>query len=154
MIGAMGSPSPVHKNDNDNLAPLPLVTEKRLTSTLTTGGGTAIRHSNGRLAIGHSVSMVSTAGASIWEDASIRGDSPEPELPFLEQYDLETPETTTKLDVDLEAYENFVSQDRRDRVRESKLVSPQGNGLGLMGLGSKVWGTPASLYDREGFLKE
>ena len=154
MIGAMGSPSPVHKNDNDNLAPLPLMTEKQLTSTLTTGGSAAVRHSNSRLPIGHSISMVSTAGASIWEDASIRGDSPEPELPFLEQYDQETPETTTKLDVDLEAYENFVGQDRRDRVGESRLVSPQGKGLGLMGLGSKVWGTPASLYDREGFLKE
>jgi hypothetical protein len=34
------------------------------------------------------------------------------------------------------------------------LTSPQGKGLGLMGLGSKDWGTPASLYDIDGFLKE
>jgi len=151
-------PNPVNENENDNLLPLPLMTEKRLTplGTLAVRGGGAVRQSHSRLTIGHSVSMMSTTGASIWEDASVRGDSPEPELPNLEDYNDETPEATATVGVDLEAYENFVGQDRKDRARESKLTSPQGKGLGLglMGLGSKDWGTPASLYDREGFLKE
>jgi hypothetical protein len=149
-------PSSVNENENDNLVPLPLITEKRLTPLGTPavrGGGTA-RQSHSRVTIGHSISMMSTTGASIWEDASVRGDSPEPELPILEDYNDETPKATATVGVDLEAYENFVGQDRKDRARESRLTSPQGRGLGLMGLGSKDWGTPASLYDREGFLKE
>ncbi|KKY24177.1 hypothetical protein UCRPC4_g02543 [Phaeomoniella chlamydospora] len=36
---------------------------------------------------------------------------------------------------------------------ESAKKSP-GYGLGLMGLGLSAWGTPASLYDKDGFLKE
>jgi hypothetical protein len=152
MVGATRSPSLVH--ETDNLAPLPLMTEKRLTSTLSVGSAAGVRHSNSRMAIGHSVSTMSTTDASIWEDASVRDDSPEPELPTLEEYNGETPKAKTMLDVDLKAYEDFGSQDRRDRARESKFMSPQGMGLGLMGLGSQVWGTPASLYDRDGFLKE
>ena len=155
------SPSPTQ--EDDSLAPLPsMTTEKRLTtmSTLPVGAGGSVRHSNSRMGLGmgmgmgHSGSMVSNTGASIWEDASVRGDSPEPELPVLEEYDDETPKAMAMVDVDLEAYENLVGRDRPDRARESRLTSPQGKGLGLLGLDGKVWGTPASLYDREGFLKE
>jgi hypothetical protein len=152
------SPSPMNGNEIDNLAPLPLMTEKRLAclGTLAVRGGGAMRRSHSRLTIGHSISMTSTTGASIWEDASVRGDSSEPEQPVLEDYDNETPKATATatVGVDFEAYENFVGQDQKDRARESKLTSPQGKGLGLMGLGSKNWGTPASLYDIDGFLKE
>ena len=164
LIGAMSpsvadatrSPSPVHKNETDNLAPLPLMTEKRPTSmsTLAVGGGASVRHNYSRMGIGHSISRMSTTGVSVWEDASVQGESPEPELPVLEKYDDKTHRAYTMVDVDLEAHENFVGQDSSDRVRESRLTSPPGKGLGLTGLGSKVWGTPASLYDREGFLKE
>jgi hypothetical protein len=56
--------------------------------------------------------------------------------------------------VDLEVFENFVMPERKDRARESRLTSPQGKGLGLVGLDGRVWGTPASLYDKDGFLKE
>ena len=150
------SPSPV-QND-DSLAPLPLMTEKRLTSmsmlAVGAGGGSAVRHSNSRIGIGHSVSMISNTGASIWEDASVAGDSPETELPVLEEHDDETSKARVRASVDPEAYENFTGQDRMDRARESKLTSPQGKGLGLLGVDGKVWGTPASLYDGEGFLKE
>jgi hypothetical protein len=152
MVEATRSSSPVH--EVDSLAPLPLMTEKGLTPTLTVGGGAGVRHSNSRLGIRHSMSMMSTTGASIWEDASVRGDSPEPELPVQEGCDGETPRANTMVDVDLKALENVVGQERKGRARGSKLTSPQGKGLGLMGLGSQVWGTPASLYDRDGFLKE
>jgi hypothetical protein len=152
MVGATRSPSPAC--ENHNLAPLPLVTEKRLASTRTVEGGAGVGHSNSRITIGHSMSIMSATGASIWEDASVRGDSPEPELPVLEKYDDETPKAKAMVDVDLETYENLAGRDRGDRIRESKLTSPQGNGLGLRGLGNQVWGTPVSLYDRDGFLKE
>ena len=152
MVGAPGSPSPVHKDDQ--LAPLPLVTEKRLASTPSVGRSAAVRHSTSRLGIGHSTSMKSTTGASIWEDASVRGDSPEPGLPTPENDDDMTPKAMTVVGWDLEACENFVGQERKDRTRESRLTSPHGKGLGLAGIDAKVWGTPASLYDRDGFLKE
>jgi hypothetical protein len=156
MVDGTRSLSPVNRSEIDNLAPLPLVTEKRLMclDTLAVRGGGAARQSHSRLTMGHSISMTSTTGASIWEDASVRGDSSEPEPPVLEDYNDETSKATATVGVDFEAYENFVGQDRKDRVRASKLTSPQGKGLGLMGLGSKDWGTPASLYDIDGFLKE
>lgn len=152
MVGAPGSPSPVRKDDQ--LAPLPLVTEKRLASTPSSGRSAAVRHSASRLGIGHSTSMKSTTGASIWEDASVRGDSPEPGLPTPENDDDMTPKAMTVVGWDLEACENFVGQERKDRTRESRLTSPHGKGLGWVGIDAKVWGTPASLYDRDGFLKE
>lgn len=92
---------------------------------------------------------------SIWDDASV-----------CDEADLEArnskvhvPEQTTLGGHDPEAYENFLGQDhqyvgrtpsdRKDKVRESRLTSPQVQGLGI-----SDWGTPGSLYDTEGFLKE
>jgi hypothetical protein len=152
----MRSPSPVNENEMDNLVPLPLMTEKRLTclGALASKDGGTIRRSHSQLTAGHSISTMSTTDASIWEDASVRGDSSESELPVLKDYNTQAPKATVTAGIDLEACENFVGQDRKDWARESKLASPQGKGLGLMGLGSKDWGTPASLYDIDGFLKE
>lgn len=152
MVGATGSPSPMRKEGQ--MAPLPLVTETRVESRLSVESSAGVRHNNSRLGIGRSTSMVSTTGASIWEDASVRGDSPEPGLAAREDDDDKTSEAIATLGVDLEAGENFVRQERKDRARGSKLTSPQGNGLGLVGLDSRGWGTPASLYDGDGFLKE
>lgn len=109
--------------------------------------------SKSRSKIAHSPSVMSAGATSIWEDASVRGDSPEPDLPPSPSK-VSTPQL-----VDVEAYENFIGQDKRsqrDRDRESRLTSPQGKGLGLVGvqMQGKVWGTPGSLYDRDGFLKE
>jgi hypothetical protein len=115
-----------------------------------TGGGLGFSKSRSKMAT--SPSVMSVGAASIWEDASVRGDSPEPELPISSK--ICSPQL-----VDWEAYENFAGQDKRsqkDKDRESKLTSPQGRGLGLTGvqIQSKVWGTPGSLYDGDGFLKE
>ena len=113
-------------------------------------GGFRLSKSRGNMAPSTSVMSVSTT--SIWEDASVRGDSPE------QDQSTSSKASSPRL-IDLEAYENFVGQDTRsqkDKVRESRLTSPQGKGLGLTGVQvqGKVWGTPGSLYDREGFLKE
>ena len=118
-------------------------------STVTSNG---LRFSKSRSRIAPSPSTMSAGATSIWEDASVRGDSPEPELP--NPFKLCSPQQ-----VDVEAYENFVGRQKagqKDRERESRLTSPQGKGLGLMGvqIEGKVWGTPRSLYDRDGFLKD
>ena len=118
-------------------------------STLTVSG---LRFSKSRSKMAPSPSVISAGAASIWEDASVRGDSPEPELPI-------SSHVPSPPNLDLEAYETFVGQDKRsqkDLDRESRLTSPQGKGLGLTGvqIQGKVWGTPGSLYDRDGFLKE
>jgi hypothetical protein len=116
--------------------------------------------------IGISRSKMSMAASpstlSIWDDASV-----------CDEMDLEMrnslihiPEQTTLGGHDPEAYENFLDQakqyfdgdgtpqnqrkDGRERERGSHLLtSPQGKGLGISN-----WGTPGSLYDRDGFLKE
>jgi hypothetical protein len=109
--------------------------------------------------MGSSRSKMSMAASpsmlSIWDDASV-----------CDEGDLEgrnsmmlIPEQTTLGGQDSEAYENFRCQGtrymartasgRKDREREGRLTSPQGEGLGI-----RDWGTPVSLYDREGFLKE
>jgi hypothetical protein len=110
-----------------------------------------------------STSTMSVGATSIWEDASVRGSS-----------DPDTPTSTSKHPpahpqlghVDVEAFENFVGQSpdliqggsRKDgdRLRESRLTSPQGKGLGLVGVQvqAKSWGTPRSLYDGDGFLMD
>ncbi|ERF75863.1 hypothetical protein EPUS_01229 [Endocarpon pusillum Z07020] len=137
-----------------------------------------------------SPSTLSAGTTSIWEDASVHCDSPEPDLPTsLSSSKVSSPrvpqqQQQQQKNVDMEAYENFIGQQKdldcgkpgsrrdRDKERESRLTSPQGKGLGLMGvkvqaqdrdrdvdqgLGQgqrKVWGTPGSLYDGEGFLKD
>ena len=116
---------------------------------------TTIPRSKSKIYFAPSPSMISNGDVSIWEDASVRGDSPEPDLPppSAKSRNLTLKATTT----DKEALENFGRQDcKRDNGRTSggNFHSPPGKGLGLMGLGSKVWGTPASLYDRDGFLKD
>jgi hypothetical protein len=92
---------------------------------------------------------------SIWDDASV-----------CDEADLEmrnsmiyVPEQMTLGGHDPEAYENLLGQgqhyiggtpsDWKDREREGRLTIPQGQGLGISN-----WGTPGSLYDRDGFLKE
>ncbi len=118
-------------------------------STLTIGG---FRFSKSRNEIAPSPSIMSAGATSIWEDESVRADSPEPELPTSSRFS--SPHLSG-----VETSENFIGQDKRsqkDRDRESRLTSPQGKGLGLMGvqIQGNVWGTPGSLYDRDGFLKE
>lgn len=148
----------VHIRNSDALKAnlqIPSITRPRVSASplgmsKVTDSGLGFSRSRSRMAA--SPSVASTGAASIWEDASVRGDSPEPELPV-----------SSKLSsiqfVDLDANENLVGQDKRsqrDKDRESKLTSPQGRGLGLTGvpMQGKVWGTPGSLYDRDGFLKE
>lgn len=118
-------------------------------STLMVSG---LRLSKSRNKVEPSPSIMSAGATSIWEDASVRDDSPEPELR------LSSKAASPQL-IDVEAYENFIGQDKRshkDEIRESGLTSPQGKGLGLIGvqLQEKVWGTPGSLYDVDGFLKD
>ena len=73
-------------------------------------------------------SRMSLGAGSIWEDVSVRGDSPEPEVPGSGK--------PMYLFPDPEARENFNP-------------APQGKGLGLA-----IFHTPRSLYDRDGFLKD
>lgn len=119
-------------------------------STVTSGG---LPFSKSRSRIAPSPSTISAGATSIWEDASVGGgDSPEPELP-------DSSKSSFPQLIDVEACENLFVQGKpgwRDKDRESRLTSPQGKGLGLMGVQvqGKVWGTPGSLYDRDGFLKE
>lgn len=92
---------------------------------------------------------------SIWDDASV---CDEADLE-MRNSTIHVPEQTTLGGHDPEAYENFLGQgqqyigrtpsDWKDREREGRLTSPQGQGLGISN-----WGTPGSLYDRGGFLKE
>lgn len=116
-----------------------------------------------KMSITMSPSGMSLGGTSIWEDASVRGDSPEPEVPtvpstvlVLEDVDAPPPPQTPKSVFpypDPEAYENMGTMMYTGKHVEGKFVTPQGKGLGLR-VGNKVLGTPASLYDRDGFLKE
>ena len=109
--------------------------------------------------IGISRSKMSMAASpstlSIWDDASV---CDELDLELRNSF-IHIPEQTTLGGHDPEAYENFLDQakqyfdgtprNRKDSERESHLTSPQGKGLGISN-----WGTPGSLYDRDGFLKE
>ena len=108
-----------------------------------------------------SLSIVSQGGASVWEDASVR-DSPEPgENEGVGDGGLQMPKSGPRV-VYIEAYENARGQKTKrtggeregERERESRLRSPQGKGLGLVMSGSPIWGTPGSLYDGDGFLKD
>ena len=115
-----------------------------------------------KMSIAMSPSGISLGGTSIWEDASVRGDSPEPELPtilspvlVLEDGDQQPPQTP-KIVIpypDPEAYENMGTRTYGEKTAESRFTSPQGKGLGLR-IGNTMLGTPGSLYDRDGFLKE
>ena len=116
--------------------------------------------------IGISRSKMSMAASpstlSIWDDASVCDDM---DLDMRNSL-IHIPEQTTLGGHDPEAYENFLDQakkysdgdrtprnerkDTRERERGSHLLtSPQGKRLGISN-----WGTPGSLYDRDGFLKE
>jgi hypothetical protein len=109
------------------------------------------RNSRSKMSMAFSPSMMSMSGVSVWEDASV---CDEADLEMRNSM-MHIPE---KSDPDPEAFENFGAQqlyiertasDRRVRERESRLTSPQGKGLGI-----SHWGTPGSLYDRDGCLKE
>ena len=77
---------------------------------------------------------------SVWEDESVRADSPEPEQPF---------GVTRSVYVDPEARENvMVGKGGVSDGSAGRLLSPQGKGLGI------VMGTLGSLCDRDGLLKE
>ena len=108
-------------------------------------------------------SGMSLGGTSIWEDVSVRGDSPEPDLPpmpspiiVLENVDKrsrqqlpQTPKSVQLPFPDPEAYENISPMAWGNKQRYQ---SPQGRGLGLK-MGNALMGTPGSLYDGDGFLK-
>jgi hypothetical protein len=112
---------------------------------------------------------MSLGGASIWEDASARGDSPEPEMPLAppavrileDRSDLQA--TSTRIVIpepDPEAYENMpvVGKTWRERERDAyglgeKLSTPRAKGLEVVA-GNRMLGTRGSLYDRDGFLKD
>jgi hypothetical protein len=133
--------------------------------------GSAAFGARSKMSITMSPSGMSLDGASIWEDASVRGDSPEPDMPTVPSPVLivedteETQPTTPRLVIpypDPEAYENMappsVGKTWKERERDAyglsgKYASPQGKGLGLR-VGNTVFGTPGSLYDRDGFLKD
>ena len=83
-----------------------------------------------------SPSNVSVGAGSVWEDVSVRADSPEPQM----------------------WYHEAVSEDQEnERMGSPKMsrsyTTPQSKGLGL-GLGNGTTATPGSLYDHDGFLKE
>jgi hypothetical protein len=121
--------------------------DKRRGSDMALNGG----NSRSKMSMAFSPSMMSMSGVSVWEDASV-----------CDEADLEVRNSMMHIheqsDPDPEAYENFGAQqqyidrtasDRRDKEKESRLTSRQGKGLGISHLG-----TPGSLYDRDGFLKE
>jgi hypothetical protein len=116
--------------------------------------GSAVFGTRGKLSIAMSPSARSIGGASIWEDASVRGDSPEPELPTVPSPVLAQPQPQTPkpgiLYPDLEAYENMQTPTWKDIDR---YTSPPWKGLGLR-VGNARLGTPGSLYDRDGFLRD
>ncbi len=124
--------------------------------------GSAAFGARSKMSIAMSPSGMSLGGTSIWEDASVRGDSPEPELltvpsPILVLEDVDAPlPQTPKLVVpypDPEAYENMGPKMYAKEQAANRFASPQGKGLGLR-IGNAILGTPGSLYDRDGFLKE
>lgn len=110
----------------------------------------AVRMSRSKMSMATSPSMM-----SIWDDASV---CDEADLEMRNSM-IHVPDQTKLGGHDPEAYENFPGQgqqhrgrvpsDWKDREREGRLTSPQGQGLGISN-----WGTPGSLYDRDGFLKE
>jgi hypothetical protein len=128
----------------------PLVPPSPFTESAVSSGRLRFNKSRGKIA--PSLSIISAGAASIWEDASVRGDSPEPELPTASK-------TSSPYIVDVEAYENFIGQDedvKRNKPWGNRLTSPERTGLGLTGvqMHGKPWGTPGSLYDGDGFLKD
>ena len=116
--------------------------------------GSAAFGARSKMSIAVSPSAMSLGGTSIWEDASVRGDSPEPEVPTVPSAvpPPQTPRSAVPYP-DPEAYENMGTKMYAKEQVGGMFVSPQGKGLGLR-VGNKVLGTPASLYDRDGFLKE
>ena len=122
------------------------------------GGSAGIRREPSKLQLlapSHN-SRMSLGGASIWEDVSVRGESPEPTIHVVVDSKFPMPPLTATSMVtsaggavmqrtipiaqvpDPEARENHLSFHR----------TPQGKGLGL------VFATPGSLYDGDGFLKD
>lgn len=92
-----------------------------------------------------SSSRVSGSAGSVWEDESVRADSPEPRL---------SPSASVFLSFDTEDREiGHNGDDRQDDKPRNPYKSPQGKRLGLT-VGNSLQGTPGSLYDRDGFLKE
>jgi hypothetical protein len=109
-----------------------------------------------------STSTMSARTTSIWEDASVPGSS-DPEMSTSSSKHPTSPSQPG--DVDVEAFENLVgrgpdriqgSRKDGDRMRESRLTSPHGKDLGLVGVQvqAQTWDTPRSLYDGDGFLME
>lgn len=129
---------------------LPLVPVSPSTASAVSSG--SLRFNKSRGTVAPSPSVISAGAASIWEDASVRGDSPGPELPTASK-------TSSPYIVDVEAYENFIGEDedvKKNKPWGNRLTSPERTGLGLTGvqMHGKPWGTPGSLYDGDGFLKD
>ena len=150
---------PSFGNLNGALFPL----EKRLSSTNNLG------KTRSRIGLTTSASAMSTGAISIWDDASVRADSPEPEIPVPKPLDIHqhppqpqpqpqtpTPRLSVPYPGPAEGYENEntpINYGKRWGNRD-RFISPQGNrGLGMR-LGNAILGTPGSLYDRDGFLKD
>lgn len=132
-------------------------------------------HTSGCITL--SASHLSIGGCSIWEDMSVRGDSPEPELPELPpspRADITprqncSPRGSQPLapkigmrEYDPEASENhlftssvngWIQRGPDTKPRNGILQMPQGKGLGLR-VGERMLGLPGSLYDGDGFLEE
>lgn len=92
-----------------------------------------------------SPSRLSVGGGSIWEDVSVRAESPDPE-----------PGAGGRLalSIDTGARENVhISRCSKAIVNGTSFESPRSEGIGL-GIDNALWGTPGSLYDPDGFLKE
>ena len=112
-----------------------------------------------RMGLTTSASAMSTGAMSIWDDASVRGDSPEPEVPVPKPLDIHHPQPQTptpRMNIpypDPEGYENTPINYGKGWGNRDRMASPQGRGLGLR-VNNAIMGTPGSLYDRDGFLKD
>lgn len=124
--------------------------DKRRGSNMALNGASASRT---KLSMAFSPSMISMSGASVWEDDSV-----------CDEMDLEMRNSMMRINeqtsiggCDPEAYEDVFGRQQyieraasscRDMQREGSLTSLPGKGLGIH------WGTPGSLYDGDGFLKD
>ena len=149
-IGAAGGDDAMASNNYGTMSNLSLFpTTDRRTSTAAFG------QRRSKMSIAVSPSNMSVGATSIWEDESVRADSPEPDLPTLKPEMIAHKPRMPRMKIpysDPEAYENVASHSKG--FKDRKYTSPQGKGLGIVGPEGRVIGTPESLYDGDGFLKD